>query len=228
MYPWVADLKDLFLPRTCQICGRTLLREEKTLCLHCIAQLPRLPHWKEENPADERLFGRFRFEHGASFCFYQSGNDFARLIQAAKYKGRPWVNYDLGRLAALELQTQGWPYDIDLIVPVPIHWRRLMTRGYNQVIPVGKALSEVWNIPMDTHLLRKSEYTDSQVRHTFEERLGHVNRTFKIKHPEKLEGHHVLLIDDVLTSGATLSACADILSTIPRLRLSFLTLGMTK
>lgn len=228
MYTWATDLIDLFLPRKCPICGSTLLREEKTLCLNCAGQLPRLPFWGAENPADERMFGRFRFEHGAAFGFYQHGNAFARLIQEAKYFGHPWVNYDLGLIAACEMQTQGWPFDIDLILPVPIHWRRMLKRGYNQVHPLGKALSEVWNIPLNTRLLRKSRYTDSQVQQTFEERLNHVDNTFAVTRPELLEGRHILLIDDVLTSGATLSACANILNTIPGLRISFLTLAMAK
>ncbi len=226
MYARWTDLMDFFLPRKCQVCGRTLLREEKSLCVGCIPQLPRLPYWGTENPADERLFGRFRFEHGAAFCFYRHGNMAARLLLAAKYNGCPWVNRDVGRLAAHELKASGWPYDIDLIVPVPIHWRRLLTRGYNQVHPFGEALSEVWNLPMDTRLLKKSKYTGSQVRLTFEERLRHVDNTFAVSRPEELKGRHVLLIDDVLTSGATLSACARILNTIPGLRLSFLTLAM--
>ena len=221
------NLFTLFVPNECPLCHASLVQGENTLCLVCQSKLPRVGGEKTDNGATDRLFGKFPFVHGTSFCYYRSGSEFASLIVGAKYKDRPWINKNLAFLFATELASSGWPFDIDLIIPVPIHSFRKIIRGYNQSEPIAVALSKAWNLHTDTYSLRKITYTRSQVSHTAQERLDSMEGTFSLRHPERFFGKHVLLVDDVLTTGATLQACAQLLIEAGA-RVSFLTLGLSE
>lgn len=224
--PWLSDLWDLVAPRRCAGCGRRLLPDEELLCLGCLAALPRVPVHGHDNPAEHRVFGRFGYRHGASFCYYVRESPFAALIKAAKYGDRPWVNAGLARLLAAGLED-GWPYDVDVLVPVPIHGRRRFVRGYNQSEAIARELGRRWRLPVLTHCLVKATHTRSQVGRSFHDRFANVEASFAVRHAGRLRGRHVLLVDDVLTSGATLTACAQALTRADaQIRVSFLTLGL--
>jgi len=232
--PILSDLVGFFFPKRCALCQQYLVEGEETLCLVCQSKLPRVHAAKPDNEPEHRLFGRLDYEHGSSFCFYNKEGDFASLLQAAKYKNKPWYNQQLAKLYAVELQQEsrdhdgvGWPYDIDVIVPVPVHWRRRLRRGYNQSEMVALGLAEVWHLPVESGCLYKCRYTSSQVGLSREERLAAETQTFAVRHSERLEGKHVLLVDDVMTTGGTLEACAEALKVVRGLRLSFVTLGLT-
>jgi len=232
--PFFSDLLNFFIPKRCSLCHSYLVEGEELLCLVCQSKLPRVHAAKPDNEPEHRLFGRIEYEHGSSFCYYNKGGDFAWLVQSAKYREKPWYNFYLAKLFAVELGIDsreadgvGWPYDIDVIVPVPIHWMRRLKRSYNQSEWVAKGLAEVWHLPIENHCLYKKKYTKSQVGQSREERLDAEISSFGIKHPERLRNKHVLLVDDIMTTGGTLEACAATLKTIPGLKLSFLTLGLT-
>lgn len=196
------------------------------MCLVCQSKLPRVRGEKADNEAEHRMFGRVPFEHGTSFCYYRKNSNFSKLIINAKYHDRPWVNYNMASLFAAELSCAGWPFDIDLIMPVPIHPFRRIVRGYNQSVPIAKALSKSWGLPVEERCLKKYTYTRSQVHNNAQERLVAVEHVFQLKHPELVAGKHVLLVDDVLTTGATLDACLQLLVSAGA-RVSFLTLGLS-
>lgn len=226
MFDLFNALLDLLLPDQCLFCHKTLKRGEKSLCLVCQSKLPRIRGEKPDNEAEHRVFGKFPFEHGTSFCYYRKESDFSKLIISAKYHEKPWVNYNLARLFAAELPGSGWPFDIDCVMPVPVHVFRRIIRGYNQAAPIAKALSNVWKIRFDEQSLRKKSYTRSQVSNSANQRLSAVEGTFELKNPERFKGLHVLIVDDVLTTGATLDACAQLLVSAGA-RVSFLTLGLS-
>lgn len=225
---FISPLIDFFFPRRCAMCGHLLLEGEETLCLTCQTQLPRVYAAKPGNEVENRLFGRIAYQHATSFCYYNKEGDFARLMKSAKYGDKPWVNAHLARLFAAELNAAGWPYDIDMIVPVPVHWLRRLKRGYNQSEPIARALGELWQLPVETGCLYKKRYTRSQVGRNREERIAAGRESFGVKHPERLRNRHVLLVDDVFTTGSTLESCAAVLEQIEGLRLSVLTLGIVK
>ena len=216
---------NLLLPDQCLVCRTTLHKDEKSLCLVCQSKLPRVRGEKADNEAEHRMFGRVPFEHGTSFCYYRQKSDFSLLIVGAKYADRPWVNYNMASLFATELSCAGWPFDIDVIVPVPIHLLRKIERGYNQTVPIAKALSKAWGLPIEYDCLVKGRHTKSQVKQQAHERMRIVENVFLLKHPERIEGKHVLVVDDVLTTGATLDACLQLLVDAGA-RVSFLTLGL--
>lgn len=231
--PFISDLINFFIPKRCALCREYLVEGEEMLCLVCQSKLPRVHAAMPGNEVENRLLGRVPFEHCTSFCFYNKKGDFASLLQQAKYNEKPWYNQKMAELFAEELQLEsknydpiGWPYDIDIIMPVPLHWRRFLSRGYNQAESIAQGLGKVWHLPVNTKCLYKKVYTRSQVGQGREQRLQTELYSFGVRHPEKLEGKHILLVDDVLTSGSTMEACANALKEIKGIRLSFLTLGL--
>lgn len=206
------------------------------MCLNCLVELPRVHAEMPGNEVERRLFGRFPFEHATSFGYYHHQIPFSSIIRQAKFKGRPWLNTYLAhlfvqelKLAADEAGRPGWPYDIDVIVPIPVHWLRRLSRGYNQSSAIAEGLHEKWHLPIQSGCLYKCRYTTSQVGLSAEERLHHETQTFAVRHPERLAHRHVLLVDDVLTTGATLVAAADaLLAAVPGVRISVLTLSFVE
>lgn len=219
-------LFNLFLPNECLYCHQPLLKGERTLCLMCQNKLPRTRTETADNEAEHRVFGRVPYQHGTAFCYYRRSGKFASILKQAKYNDRPWINYDIASLFAAELTAYGWPFDIDVIVPIPIHIFRRITRGYNQAEPIAEALSKAWKIPVEKRSLIKKAYTRSQTKHLALERFELIYGTFKLRHPERFQGRHVLLVDDVLTTGTTLDACSQLLVKAGA-RISFLTLGLS-
>lgn len=221
---------DLVLPRRCPLCDSILLPQEQALCLKCMTLLPRVRADEPGNEVERRLFGRFDFEHATSFCYYRPKGVFSKVLRLSKFGDRPWLNARFTRLFAQELQASAagalWPYDIDVIVPVPLHTFRLLRRGYNQSMAIAEELSRFWRLPVQTRCLYKRRFTRSQVGLSGHERIHHEEGSFGVRHPELLEGKHVLIVDDIMTTGATIVAAADaLLAAVPRVRLSVLTLA---
>lgn len=212
---------------SCAICHRELVNGERFLCLDCLMHLPRIHGDAEQNHLWGKLCGQIPFQHATSFCYYQKGDGLAGLIASAKYGHKPWINTQLTRIFLQELEGSAWPYDIDLIVPVPVHWVRLLMRGYNQVSPIVRSLSEFWHLPVVNNCLYRNHYVHSQVGSTREERIVAESGSFSVRNAHRLEGRHILLVDDVCTTGSTIVACADVLLRIPGVRVSFLTLAVT-
>lgn len=216
-------------PRVCPCCQRPLLPDETPVCLRCLAALPRIHAELPDNMVEARLVGQFPFEHATSFCYYSHDGILSNALKQAKYQSRPWVNARLTQLFLQELALvqSPWPYDIDCIVPVPVHWTRLLSRGYNQTMAIAETLHEAWHLPVESHCLKKRRATRSQVGQGREERLRGIQGSFSVSHPERLANRHVLLVDDVLTTGATISSAADVLlASVPGIRISVLTLAM--
>lgn len=211
----------------CLCCNQVLLSGEEYVCMECLLGFPLVNSEDEQNPLWARLSGQFAFEHATTLAYYQHGDKFTILPRKAKYGGLPHVNEFLTRQLLLKLEGTPWPYDIDVIIAVPIHWIRLLGRGYNQVDPIARTLSKQWHIPQERGCLKRVRATRSQTK-TVEDLRGEISEgVFGLRHPERLEGKHVLLVDDVCTTGSTLCACSKVLQEVPGLRLSVITLGMT-
>lgn len=229
--PWLLlplrSVLDTLMPRTCQLCHRELADGEDTLCLSCLLALPRISSLKPDNPAAMRVTGHFPFLRGASFCYYAKESNFAHLLHEAKYNHKPWVNYHLATQFAAELAHAGWQQGIDLIIPVPISRRRQRQRGYNQSAEIVRALSAYWHIDYDLSALERVGEIGSQVGRNYTERLEIFGECIRVTCPDRLRGRHILLVDDVMTSGATLSVCARALLQVQSVSISFLTLGLS-
>ena len=152
----------------------------------------------------------------------------AQLVYELKYHGRPDIGEDMGRLMAYEMQLARFFDGIDVLLPVPLSKKRLRQRGYNQSEMLARGVSEVTGLPVVTKALRREHFQKSQTLLNRQERRENVEGTFILKRPELLEGKHVLLIDDICTTGATLLACGEALRAVNGIRISILTLGFTK
>ena len=228
---------EVLFPRCCMACGCKLVGEEQVVCSDCVATLPRTEHTLlEQNGVDmlfQQLFQdekcRVRYERGMAFAYYnrERGKNLRMLIERGKFGNHPHpqVFYFLGRLAAQEyIDVDLWD-DIDVIVPVPLHPKRFRARGFNQAEWIGRGLSDVLHIPMDTEHLVRTRNNPHQSQARFEKRKGNVKNIFAVRFPEEWKNKHILLVDDVITSGSTLFSCMKCTTAIRGCRVSVFALG---
>ncbi len=227
---FLSDLRDFFFPRLCLTCGTRLLNSEDCFCLSCMADLPytnigNVPG----NEVEKYFWGRFPVERATSVFYYTKDGNVAHILYAMKYYGRYRLCEKMGKLMAHELLPTGFFEGIDGIVPVPLHKSRLRERGYNQSALLAKGLSGELKIPVWEKALVRMRNNATQTHKSAFERWQNADRLFQpAKDACRLEGKHVLLVDDVLTTGATLVACADALSEIKDIRISVITLAWAK
>ena len=228
---------EVLFPSCCASCGKKLLQEEQVICSSCIASIARTEHMLlPNNGIDMLLEERIRdgksaihYERGAAFAYYnrERGQVLRSLIEHGKYglHPNPKVFYELGRIAASEYVGSALLEDIDVLVPIPLHARRLRERGFNQSEWVCRALHDVTKIVIDTEHLMRIRNNPHQSRLLFDQRTENVKDLFAISHPEEWKGKHILLVDDVITSGSTVYECMKLLSSIRGCRVSVFALG---
>jgi len=222
-----ADLLDLIYPNLCFICGETLLKSESHICLSCLNNIPRTNyHLLTDNPVEKRFWGKAPIFRGTSFFFFQKGSPFQKLLHELKYKGNKEIGEILGRYAAAELLNSPDFCSIDIIIPIPLHPKRFAQRGYNQSEWIGKGLSAVLDKPQDTNTLKRVKQTTTQTKKSVFERFENTEGIFELSGAKELEGKHLLLIDDVLTTGSTLNAAINTLLNIPNVKISIFTLAI--
>lgn len=214
-------LGDLFFPRKCAVCQTILACEERNICDDCRNDIPYTWFWSwPENPAEERMWSKVGIESAASLFFYRYTGGYGHILHKFKYR----CNIPLGLAAGQDLGEKmangGRFKDIDAIVPVPLHWSRRWHRGFNQAEIVARGIAEGFalgsgekTIPLISHLVKRIKMTSTQTRLTGKEKAENVKNAFHMEEKIALrllsEGiNHILLVDDVLTSGSTLAACA--------------------
>ena len=224
---WMRDLAGLIWPRTCAICGQTLVDGEEMLCLKCLSGMPLTDlHRSDFNTIHRRLAADVRIERAGAMMKYHRKGAYSGLIRRGKYNGRPELLRSLASLYASQLLADSFFDGIDLILPVPMHRWKKIRRGYNQSEVIAKALSGRTGIPVGDNLTAKHGHKTQTRRGAFD-RHRNVSSVFEVRHPEELAGLHILLVDDVITSGATLHACAKTLTdSVSGIRLSILTLAI--
>lgn len=200
----------LFFLRRCAVCGVLLRNGEEVLCLECEAALPLTDFGYEAgNPAERLFWGRVPIVRATSLLYYGKGDGHRQLILQLKYMGRKDIGRWLGRLAGELLMKEGFFEGIDLLVPVPLHSKRLRRRGFNQSLCIAQGIAQATGIPVAAHGLRRIADTDTQTHKLEGERWHSMRGAFSLDPKASVQGKHLLLIDDVLTTGATLSACAE-------------------
>lgn len=219
-------LLDLIAPRRCVACGRRLLMEEDELCLSCLIQLERTYFWKhpKDNALAAILDGQAALEKAASWLFYR-GNKCRDTIHALKYWGRNNAGYVYGMIMANEIVGSGFFDDIDVIVPVPLAKNRLRQRGYNQSLAIAKGISWITNIKIVDNAMKRKKFKQSQTKLSHYERKNNVENQFSVVDSSLLVGKHILVIDDVITTGATILACISPLSNIEGVKVSVLSMA---
>ena len=221
---------DFISPRLCVVCGQRLAPTERSLCSVCLFHLPRTDfHQKPlDNPMAQLFWGLAPIEKAAALFYYHPHSETAQLVYRLKYNNRPDIGEDIGRVMANELQAANFFSDIDVLLPVPLASKRLRQRGYNQSEQLAKGISDITHLPIVTKALRRKHFQQSQTTLNRWQRQENVEDTFWLKDGSQLQDKHVLLIDDICTTGATLISCANTLKDIEGIRISVLTLGFTK
>ncbi|MCQ2348364.1 MAG: ComF family protein [Paludibacteraceae bacterium] len=207
---------DLFFPRTCPTCGQVLI-DSDPVCADCVRRISRTEQALNRDNETEQLFSSKRhFAWGGCWAFYRKDSSFQQLIHAAKFGAiaNPLIMQQLGRVAAMEWEETGFFEDIDVIVPIPLHLRRLRQRGFNQAEYICRGLSEVLKIPMDTEHLTRERNNRHQSRSTRAERQQQVQQLFRVNHPEEWYEKTILLVDDIVTTGSTIGAAIDALQEV--------------
>ncbi|MBO7233584.1 MAG: ComF family protein [Paludibacteraceae bacterium] len=221
------SLFDLFYPNLCACCGKTLLRGEECLCSLCLHDLPRTYFTDfQNNEAAQRFWGKVRTERVTAFYFFSKGTTFRQLLHKFKYHGEKEIGLYLGKIIAQKLVKEQFMEGIDLIIPVPLHPRKEHKRGYNQSEWIAKGLSEVSKIPYSTKHVKRVIDNDTQTNKNTYERHQNTLGIFESLKPNLLQGKHILLVDDVLTTGSTLEACAHAFHSIPDIKISIFALSI--
>jgi ComF family protein len=220
------DFINLLMPVLCPVCGAVLLKNERIMCTGCLYGLPRTRYLSySENPVSRLFWGRIYVENATALFQYQKGSRFQRLIHELKYRGRQDIGREMGRLLGIELE--GSPFaSADMILPVPLHEKKYRQRGYNQCDPIAEGLSERLGVPWyRNHLIRRS-VSSTQTKRSRLDRWSNVDGIFEVKDPGKLHGKNIILVDDVVTTGATLDACATAILSQEKVQVSIVTLAV--
>jgi len=221
-------LLGLFFPHLCLCCQSGLPAPGMYLCLTCQQQLPYTSlHQTTDNAFIQRFWGRVPLVYGAACFYFVKGGTAQQLIHQLKYAGQPQIGFHWGRIYGKKLLQSAYFREVEVIVPVPLHWKRERKRGYNQAATIARGIAEVLQRPLLPNGLERVRYTESLTRKSRLERLACIQDAFAVRRPDYLQGKHILLVDDVLTSGATLEACALPLGNLPDTRISMVTLGIT-
>lgn len=206
------DFVSLIYPTVCEACHRPLVKGENVICTYCIIDLPRSNYHNESNnPLTKRFQGRVPVKHAMAFLKFRKKGPVQRLLHSLKYRNRPEVGVKLGQVYGAEMTQAGLNTKFDLIVPVPLHPSRLRYRGYNQSEKWGMGLSATTKIPMEGKALQRIRRTNTQTKRTKLNRWENVREVFRVKNPEVVHNKRILLVDDVVTTGATLEACCQAL-----------------
>lgn len=198
---------DLVFPSLCPSCGHTLYQSETQLCLTCLQELPVLSGYDQQNLRN-KLHGRVKTEHMLAFLKFHKKGITQEIIHHIKYRNRPDLAIYMGQLFIERLNFSTAMHSYDMLIPVPLHPKKLRKRGYNQSEVFARGLSEAINIPVLNNFLVRQVYTKTQTRKSREKRWQNVKDAFVVKTPENLTNKNVILVDDVITTGATLEACA--------------------
>lgn len=217
------------LPRYCCVCGRRLLINERVLCVSCLAHLPLTNIKGRRHNIVERLLWNdvVGVERASSMLYYRPRSSYCNIYFSFKYQHQPQVAVYFGRLMAQELADTSFFNGIDCIVPIPLSRKRQKERGYNQSEYLAKGISMVTHLPIDTTSIQRIVDNPTQTQVLYSQRYANVRGIFKLISPERLAGKHVLIVDDMITTGSTTSACAREVLCAKNARVSVLSLGLS-
>ncbi|HVF96566.1 MAG TPA: phosphoribosyltransferase family protein [Flavisolibacter sp.] len=225
----LTDIKEsilhLLFPHVCEGCGTDVLQQDHFLCLHCHASLPKTEfHLYPNNPVEKIFHGRLRIQNATAQYYFSKQSRMQHLMHSLKYKGNKDVGIYLGKLMGFALAETAHFQPIDALVPLPLFPSKEKRRGYNQATVLCEGIADVLHKPILTDVVIRTVHTDSQTAKNRVQRWQNMEGRFQLVKPEVIYGKHVLLVDDVITTGATLEACGAELLEAQNVQLSVATL----
>lgn len=226
----LCDLLALVFPPHCAVCGEALAEGERCICTFCRTTAPLTGFWREaDNPVFRKCWGVVPVERASAFLFFVHGSGWRRLIHGFKYRGAWRTARTMGAWYGGCLKESGLYVDVDAVVPLPLHPLKRCRRGYNQSEYIAEGIAAQLGVAVDRRSVRRCRNTASQALKSRRERVRNVEGAFAVRHPEALAGRHVLLVDDVMTTGNTLLACAaEIVRAAPGCRVSIAALAVSQ
>lgn len=223
------DFKNFLFPKLCASCDSVLLKDEQFICTFCRNELPLYPNFFDKNhDLHKILYGRVLLDRAASLFYFEKKGIIQALIHDLKYKGNKELSFHLGEWLGELLVEAGWEHTIDLVIPVPLHSRRRRERGYNQVEGFGKMIAEKLSTQYNDEILKRKSHSKTQVFKTRLARTEVVQNHFYVNGHPNLTNLKTLLVDDLVTTGATLEACYLALKNAGLTQLSIATIAITK
>ena len=215
------DFTALIFPQLCQACGNTLVSNEDLICTACHYDLPYTNfHQQPDNVVARQFCGRIELRSAYVLLYFSKGGKVQNMMHKLKYRNTPKLGNKLGEIAGKQLLTSEFHQDVDFIIPVPLHPRKLKQRGYNQSAQFAEGLAEKMDIPVDTVNLIRLKHTDTQTKKSRFSRYENMKDVFGVRDTQKFAGKHLLLVDDIITTGSTLEACGLELLKIPGVKIS--------
>ncbi len=224
----IKDLLHVFFPHICTGCGSDVISSENMLCLRCMADLP-ITNFADQpgNPVEQKFYGRMPVRNATSSYYFAKNSILENLIYQLKYRGNKDIGFYLGKMMGEHLLQSPRFQSIDAIIPLPLNKRREKMRGYNQAAFIANGISTVWDKPVwESEVIRKV-YTETQTKRDRISRWENMKNVFAIANPEMLRAKHLLLVDDVITTGASLEACGMEMLKVEGVTISVATLAYT-
>lgn len=221
------NLLNLCYPASCAGCKQPLVEKEKILCTKCLLELPRTDfNLAASNPVSDSFLGRNLIDKAAAYLHFEKGGMVQNMLHQLKYNNQPEVGVFLGEMAAYEWAS--FFKGTELLVPVPLHPKKLKKRGYNQAEMVAQGISQATGIPYDAENLIRTQFTETQTLKGRFDRWLNVKTVFQLQNPTAFRGKKLMLIDDVLTTGSTMEGCLSVLEGISGAKLSVFTLAFAR
>ena len=220
---------EMFFPKYCVSCGKKLLPQEQFLCLDCNLELATVTFNNFRDNTITRLFwGRIPLQYAFAFMHFVPHSPSQAILHELKYKHNKEIGYYYGEAMALKMKEQGFPQDFDMVLPVPLHPRKKEIRGYNQAELLATGIAELFGKHMETKAVRRTRFNPTQTRKSMTERWENVRNLFTVTNSKRLEGKHILIVDDVVTTGSTIESLATELLKIPGVKISLALLAMAQ
>ena len=226
---WLGAAADVVLPRVCPVCGQALDGDETWLCRKCLAGLPRT-HYEDVsfNTMEQHFAGKVPIERATAYFFYEKGSPYASILHDIKYHGTPTLGYWLTSRAVTDMAASRFFDGIDVVTAVPLHRSKLAHRGYNQSEYLARGIADALNIPYVETLKAIRPHT-TQTHKGALDRWQNIQGNYTLKKDaDHLAGKHILLVDDVITTGSTLTVCSTLLKSIPGVTVSLFTLAAAR
>ena len=216
----------LIYPRNCVACGNSLFKHEEQICNYCYMHLPKTNfHLQPENPVAALFYGRVPINIASSFYWFKKKGGVQKILHDIKYKHNKELAQLIGKFYGEDLKQHKVLHDVQCIIPVPLHPKKLKQRGYNQSEEFAKGLADELQISLNTHALTRKEFTTTQTKKSKYERWENVETAFEVNDFDTLKHQHIILVDDVITTGATIEACCQALQKIEGVKISVLSIA---